>query len=246
MSSSTNLRLSKDGSEDILRGYEQFSFLTGTTLPDPNANNLDFLSKTASYLKENANETLTITACSRENEDASLGLKRAESLRDALIKLGIDATRINTAACVSSKDLHTSAVFNLSRSNTTNTVAVKNTEKKDSYLNFDISDENFTFNSAVFQPKQDFINKVSQLTTYIASHPKISVSITGHTDDVGNDAYNVRLGQQRSEAVKAYLKKSGLKININTTSQGEKTPIASNDSEEGRAQNRRVNCKVNQ
>ncbi len=246
MSSSTNLRLSKDGAVDILRGYEQFSYATGATLPDPNTNNLDFLSKTAAYLKENGSETLKITACSRENEDASLGLKRAETLRDALVKLGIDAARITIAACVSSKDLHTSVVFNLPASNSSNSAIAKTVEKKDSYLDFDISDENFAFNSAIFQPKQEFINKVNQLSTYIASHPKISVSITGHTDNVGSDAYNIRLGQQRAEAVKAYMAKLGLKININATSQGEKSPIVTNDSEEGRAQNRRVNCKVNQ
>lgn len=67
----------------------------------------------------------------------------------------------------------------------------------------------------------------------------------GHTDSVGTDAYNQKLGQRRAEAVKAYLVSQGVPANrIYTDSKGEKLPVADNRTKEGRAKNRRVEIEV--
>lgn len=67
------------------------------------------------------------------------------------------------------------------------------------------------------------------------------VSLTGHTDSKGSDAYNQRLSLQRAQAVKAFLTRNGVKASqIQVTGKGEAMPIESNETEEGRAKNRRV------
>jgi outer membrane protein OmpA-like peptidoglycan-associated protein len=70
----------------------------------------------------------------------------------------------------------------------------------------------------------------------------VYVEIQGHTDSVGQDAYNEELGLERAEAVRRYLSREhGLPLHrMNVISYGEASPLADNSSREGRAQNRRV------
>ena len=71
--------------------------------------------------------------------------------------------------------------------------------------------------------------------------PKIPMEIDGHTDSVGPEDYNQALGQRRAEAVKAYLVNKGLRSSrLTARSFGETRPVASNDTDEGRQTNRRV------
>lgn len=67
------------------------------------------------------------------------------------------------------------------------------------------------------------------------------VEIIGHTDDVGDDHYNQELSEQRAQSVFNHLMETGLDVNkVAVIGMGEKMPIASNQTEEGRAENRRV------
>jgi OOP family OmpA-OmpF porin len=76
-------------------------------------------------------------------------------------------------------------------------------------------------------------------------HPAITVRCEGHTDPVGSEAYNLDLGQRRAEAVAAHLDAQGIDAGrVATRSFGESLPAASNDTEEGRARNRRVEIIV--
>jgi outer membrane protein OmpA-like peptidoglycan-associated protein len=71
------------------------------------------------------------------------------------------------------------------------------------------------------------------------------IEVIGHTDDVGDDDYNMKLSQQRAEAMRDYLVGTGLDPNkIVTVGAGETRPIASNKTPEGRAENRRVEVLV--
>lgn len=72
-----------------------------------------------------------------------------------------------------------------------------------------------------------------------------TVIVIGHTDSVGTDAYNQRLGLRRAEAVKAYMISRGIDArSIRTDSRGKKEPVADNRTAEGRAKNRRVVIEV--
>lgn len=67
----------------------------------------------------------------------------------------------------------------------------------------------------------------------------------GHTDAIGTNAYNQKLGLRRAEAVKAYLVSKGIeKSRVYTDSKGESQPVATNKTAAGRAQNRRVELEV--
>lgn len=67
----------------------------------------------------------------------------------------------------------------------------------------------------------------------------------GHTDAIGTNEYNDKLGLRRAEAVKAYLVSRGIEKNrVYTESKGERQPIATNNTAAGRAQNRRVEIEV--
>lgn len=76
-------------------------------------------------------------------------------------------------------------------------------------------------------------------------HPKINISIEGHTDNTGTAAGNERLSQKRADAVKAYLVNKGIDANrMVTTGYGQTKPIADNKTAAGRAANRRVEFKI--
>jgi outer membrane protein OmpA-like peptidoglycan-associated protein len=79
----------------------------------------------------------------------------------------------------------------------------------------------------------------------LEKYPKTKVLIVGHTDAQGADAYNLALSERRARAAAAYLTAQGVpNVRVSTAGRGEVEPIASNDSESGRAQNRRVEVAI--
>lgn len=91
-------------------------------------------------------------------------------------------------------------------------------------------------------------NEVEAYLNDVATRVKTSgekISLTGHTDNIGDDSSNVQLGQRRANIIKNYLVAQGVpEASITATSQGESAPIASNDTEEGRQQNRRTELQI--
>ena len=74
-----------------------------------------------------------------------------------------------------------------------------------------------------------------------AENKNVYIEVQGHTDNVGGELYNEKLGKQRAEAVEEYLAKQGIPLfRIESISYGESEPVADNKPREGRAQNRRV------
>ena len=74
-----------------------------------------------------------------------------------------------------------------------------------------------------------------------AENKNVYIEVQGHTDNVGGELYNEKLGKQRAEAVEEYLAKQGIPLfRIESISYGESEPVADNKTREGHAQNRRV------
>jgi outer membrane protein OmpA-like peptidoglycan-associated protein len=97
----------------------------------------------------------------------------------------------------------------------------------------------FAFDSANLQPQ--FHPVLDDVASTLAEYNQTVVEVAGHTDSVGTDAYNQTLSVQRAQSVANYLMGKGLvRDRFIVTGAGETRPIASNDSEAGRAQNRRV------
>jgi outer membrane protein OmpA-like peptidoglycan-associated protein len=84
--------------------------------------------------------------------------------------------------------------------------------------------------------------RLNSLAEKLKSENKnVYVEIQGHTDASGPGNYNEHLGEERAEAVRKYLNQQGVALNrMNTISYGEDSPVAPNDTREGRAANRRV------
>lgn len=101
----------------------------------------------------------------------------------------------------------------------------------------------FDFNSAALKPQ--FYPALDQVAGTMAEYNQTVVEVSGHTDSVGSDAYNQRLSEQRAESVTNYLVGKGLmRQRFEVVGMGERYPIASNDTDAGRAQNRRVEIRV--
>lgn len=84
-------------------------------------------------------------------------------------------------------------------------------------------------------------NNLQKLSTILKKYPDTDIEIQGHTDNVGTDDYNDNLSERRASAVVNYLRSNAISSGrMNTVGFGEKHPKYSNDSESGRAQNRRV------
>ena len=81
----------------------------------------------------------------------------------------------------------------------------------------------------------------------LVANPDVQVEISGHTDNVGSDAYNQELSLRRAQSVKNWLVQRGVAGNrMKTVGKGENEPVASNDTAEGRAENRRIEFYVEQ
>ncbi len=82
---------------------------------------------------------------------------------------------------------------------------------------------------------------LDRLVAFLNQNPERSVEIEGHTDNVGSDDSNLGLSQRRADSVKSFLVRQGIDSRrIASTGKGEHQPVADNQSEAGRQQNRRV------
>ena len=87
---------------------------------------------------------------------------------------------------------------------------------------------------------------VEEIASVMLRHKEIElVEIAGHTDNVGDATYNLKLSQERADAVKAELTKLGIdEARLRSVGYGEDFPIADNETEEGKYQNRRVEFRI--
>jgi outer membrane protein OmpA-like peptidoglycan-associated protein len=84
-----------------------------------------------------------------------------------------------------------------------------------------------------------------QLAQSLQKYPGTDVLIVGHTDNVGSDQYNLALSQRRADAARNYLISLGVPAaRVRTEGRGESEPVASNETEAGRQQNRRVEVAI--
>jgi OOP family OmpA-OmpF porin len=101
----------------------------------------------------------------------------------------------------------------------------------------------FDFDKATLKPEGKA--KLDELAGKVKGINLEVVIAIGHTDSIGADAYNQKLSVRRAESVKAYLVSKGIEPNrIYTEGKGEKQPVASNKTKDGRQKNRRVEIEV--
>ena len=102
---------------------------------------------------------------------------------------------------------------------------------------------NFDFEKSNVKPEYyDLLNNIKEFV----EQNNYEITIVGHTDSIGSNAYNFKLSRRRAESVKAKLLEFGLTEDriVGIEAMGEEQPIATNETKEGRAQNRRVEFKL--
>ena len=105
--------------------------------------------------------------------------------------------------------------------------------------------ENITFDINSYVIKPQFRNTLDSVATVLKTYPDSTIIVSGHTDTTGNDAINNPLSINRASSVESYLESQGISSSrITSRGFGSKQPIASNSTEAGRAQNRRVEIAI--
>jgi outer membrane protein OmpA-like peptidoglycan-associated protein len=101
----------------------------------------------------------------------------------------------------------------------------------------------FDFNKTTL--KQESFVELDKVVNFLDQNKTVEIEIAGHTDSKGTDEYNLNLSQGRSQAVVDYLVSQGIdRQRLTAQGYGESKPIDTNDTDEGRANNRRVEFTV--
>lgn len=104
---------------------------------------------------------------------------------------------------------------------------------------------NVFFNTASAQLRDESKIELNKLVEFLEKNSTVSIELSGHTDNVGDDRSNQVLSENRAKAVMEYLINKGIsESRLTSKGYGETKPIASNDTEEGRQQNRRTEFRI--
>jgi outer membrane protein OmpA-like peptidoglycan-associated protein len=110
--------------------------------------------------------------------------------------------------------------------------------------------KNYTLDNVQFDTgkptlRPESFTELDEIAEYMRMREEELYEISGHTDNVGNDQDNLKLSQQRAEAVKNYLVKKGVKASsLTAKGYGAGRPVADNSTEQGRQKNRRTEVKI--
>ncbi|MFQ5445446.1 MAG: OmpA family protein [Saprospiraceae bacterium] len=174
---------------------------------------------------------------------SNLGLARADALKKLFQDAGLEEERIvassNPFSGVKSpvEGPFAAARFNFKDIPKADKVEIIEVENQISIL--------FPYGSATKAPDPQVDDYISRLVKHLEQTTE-TVSVTGHTDNTGPEDFNNNLGLSRARYIQQILLSKGIaKDRISIASKGETEPVASNDTEEGRRQNRRVVLVLN-
>jgi len=101
------------------------------------------------------------------------------------------------------------------------------------------------FDTAKYSLRPLAREKLAKVAGIVSGHPGLRLDVEGHTDSVGSDDYNQRLSEQRGSAVRDYLTQQGMPVSsVTAKGLGKTQPVASNETAQGRQQNRRVELVI--
>jgi len=162
----------------------------------------------------------------------------------ALIPRVRSCSRTPTASITSIK-LPCGTVLKVPRGSFNDSLATFMMAGSDSELPKDIVFDHLNFDSATTRLTPDSDPTVTNLTSIMKCYPAMRVRLEGYTDNTGDSASNKQLSLDRANAIQALLIQGGVDpARISTDGWGDEKPVASNDTEEGRAKNRRTELVV--
>ncbi|PID67982.1 MAG: hypothetical protein CR968_03910 [Flavobacteriia bacterium] len=195
------------------------------------------------YLNAHQEKELLITGKYNRQEGEPIGLKRAGFLKDLLVKFGINRDRIIPKGRQVDFSFADNGKYNDGIGMAFRQIPAERMK---------IIEEGITnrtlyadFGNAEFKPDYTLQAYAFELKNYLSKHPDKTVMVTGHTDNVGKPKSNYNLGLKRAKNVVDYLVSQGIKAEaVKHSSKGQEEPIADNETEEGRAKNRRITVVV--
>ncbi len=153
---------------------------------------------------------------------------RAESEGHLSVNQNLDLRNFKTDGQVTYKDM---------------TIAPIEIAKLEPKVTIPLNNIFFDFDKFILRPES--FPELNRLAELLSEHPSISIEVSGHTDNVGPDEYNLRLSKNRAEKVTQYLLQKGVaKERVKTSSFGETRPVDTNATKEGRQKNRRVEFTI--
>ena len=201
----------------------------------------------ANHLSTNKDRILLLTGLYQNAETNNcnaddLGLARAESVRQLLVDKGATSSQIRLASDDASIiDLVGDKIMGgiaYSFIDGDLTVVERRLRESNITLYFETNNEDILLNAEQEQYFED-------LKFLLEGNPDAKALVTGHTDDQGSTSGNRRLSRKRAESVRDFMVDKGIaKAQIVSKGMGPDEPIANNNTEEGRAQNRRVEITV--
>jgi outer membrane protein OmpA-like peptidoglycan-associated protein len=196
------------------------------------------------YMDKNQDVELTITGSAMNKELNSsvfenMGLARANDVKNYLVSKGIDASKIKTNGKLCDflivEDKIVLGAINFKVSAVDNLAKVKSDYNANPIVVF------FNYNKYETSVSLENQQKADALVTALKNYENAELIIVGHTDSKGTDAKNKILGDNRAQFVKNILVKNGFNAEkIKTESKGEEKPVADNNTDQGRAKNRRA------
>jgi outer membrane protein OmpA-like peptidoglycan-associated protein len=108
-----------------------------------------------------------------------------------------------------------------------------------------LSFANIYFDSGSSNIKSSSYGVLDEIVALLRANPDVRVEIVGHTDSDGSESSNQTLSEQRAQSVANYLTQKGIPAaSLSTSGMGETSPVVSNTTAEGKAQNRRIEFRV--
>lgn len=137
-----------------------------------------------------------------------------------------------------------SDVFKLEEKNPDSTYT-KNIQLQPIVVNSTVALKNIQFELKSYQLQPVSLTELDKLLQLMTDNPNLHIQIGGHTDNIGNDADNLKLSENRAKAVADYLISKGIDASrLTWKGYGKTKPVADNSTEEGRAKNRRTEFTV--
>ena len=134
--------------------------------------------------------------------------------------------------------------FNLPMGDGFNMVT-KDIELKNIKVGNNIALKNVFFNTGKWEVKEDSYAELDRLISLLSDIPTLKIEISGHTDNIGTESFNEILSQRRADAVVRYLVAKGINNDrLSAKGYGQVLPVESNETEEGRAANRRTEFEI--
>jgi OmpA-OmpF porin, OOP family len=190
------------------------------------------------HLAAIASQRVEIAKAAAEKQVAAAQIQQATEERDRVLLEArtreAQRAQQQAQAATSQAQAATSQVQQLQRE-----LAALQAKQTDRGLVLTLGDVLFETGKADLRPGA--LRNLYPLVTFLQKYPEHRVLIEGHTDSVGSEAYNLDLSQRRADAVRDFLLQNGVKAaQLTTRGYGKASPVASNDTTEGRQQNRRV------